>query len=500
VHRTLAIAVAALALVVAAVAPAVAAAAPIGRWAFDEGSGTTAADSGRTHPATLLGGAGWTTGIRGPSALQTNGASAYADTGASVVDATRSFTVSAWAKFDRLGGYQTVVSIDGSNVSGFYLQLRGDTGRFAFVRLSSDSRQAAAAFPSATFDPSPGTWYLLAGVYDAAAGTYSPYVDGSLEDTVKAPPAWRATGHLVIGRGKFAGNPVDWVAGAIDDVRVYQAALTPDQVARLALAGLWRLDEGSGTTAADSSPNGNDLTLSGGASWTRGVVGPHGLAFDGTSGAAEAPGPVVDTSQGFSVAAWVRPDSTSGFATAVSVDGAQVSGFFLQRRDEGRFAFTRLGSDAPGPGAFAASDETARAGQWVPPGRRLRQRRQDADAVRQRRAPADGDCARSVARHRALRHRTRQVRRGADRLVRRRGRRRARLPVPTRCAGRPGAGDLGPVALRRGRRHARQRQLARRRDRHAAPRRLDNRTVGQRGVVRRLGLGRHGRPSGARHR
>jgi hypothetical protein len=37
------------------------------------------------------------------------------------------------------------------------------------------------------------------------------------------------------------------------------------------------------------------------------VVGPHGLLFDGTSAAGQAAGPVIDTSQGFSVAARVRP-------------------------------------------------------------------------------------------------------------------------------------------------------------------------------------------------
>ena len=59
----------------------------------------------------------WTAGIRGPAALAPNGTSAYADAGAPVVDTTQSFSVSAWARFDRIGGYQTVVSIDGDNVT-----------------------------------------------------------------------------------------------------------------------------------------------------------------------------------------------------------------------------------------------------------------------------------------------------------------------------------------------------------------------------------------------
>src|SRR6185437_9816867 len=67
-------------------ASALAAPAPAGWWKLDEGSGTTAADAAGAHPATLRGGAGWTAGIVGPSALSTNGSTAFADTGDPVID------------------------------------------------------------------------------------------------------------------------------------------------------------------------------------------------------------------------------------------------------------------------------------------------------------------------------------------------------------------------------------------------------------------------------
>ncbi len=369
-HHLAAIAAAALAAcgLIAAVPASAGAAggpAPVAHWAFDEGSGTTAADSADGHDATLLGGAGWTAGIRGPFALQTNGSSAYADAGAPPVDVTHSFTVSAWVRLDRTTGYQTVVSVDGDQVSNFYLQFRGDTRRFAFVRLPTDASQGAPSFPAATFDPVVGQWYLLTGVYDAAADTLSLYVDGRLQDTTPAPEPWAPSGHLVIGRGKFAGNPVDFVQGAIDDARVYDQVLSAADVEQLAISGHWRLDEGSGTTAADDSLDGNTGTLSAGATWTDGVVGSHAVAFDGATAEIDTPATVLDTSQGFSVAAWVRVDSPSGFRTAVSVDGDQVSGFYLQRRGDGRFAFTRLASDSSGAAAsFAASSATAQVGQW----------------------------------------------------------------------------------------------------------------------------------------
>ncbi|HEX5493026.1 MAG TPA: LamG-like jellyroll fold domain-containing protein [Mycobacteriales bacterium] len=336
-----------------------------GHWTFDEGSGTTAADSAGGHDATLTGGSGWGQGIQGSSAVTTNGSNGFVDTGATVLDTTASFSVSAWVKLSRISGFQTVVSIDGGQVSNFFLQFRDDTRRFAFVRLPTDASVGAPAFPSATFDPVANQWYQLTGVYDSVADTLSLYVDGVLQATTTAPPAWAPAGHLVIGRGRFGGNPVDWVSGSIDDVRAYSGALTGPQAARLAAGGTWNLDEGGGTTAADGSLNHFDGTLSGGATWTTGAVGPHAVAFDGTSGLIDTPGSVIDTSQSFTVAAWVRLDSATGFRTAVGVDGDQVSGFYLQRRDDGRFAFTRLATDSTSAAASVAeSTDTAQVGAW----------------------------------------------------------------------------------------------------------------------------------------
>jgi hypothetical protein len=54
------------------------------------------------------------------------------------------------------------------------------------------------------------------------------------------------------------------------------------------LIAWWRFEEGSGTTAYDSSGNGNDGTLVGGATWTTGRFG-GGIELDGTSGYVSVP-------------------------------------------------------------------------------------------------------------------------------------------------------------------------------------------------------------------
>ena len=57
----------------------------------------------------------------------------------------------------------------------------------------------------------------------------------------------------------------------------YTAAAPPS-----GLAGAWGFNEGSGTTTADASGNGNTATLLNGPTWVAGKYG-NGLSFDGAN-------------------------------------------------------------------------------------------------------------------------------------------------------------------------------------------------------------------------
>jgi Concanavalin A-like lectin/glucanases superfamily/Glycosyl hydrolases family 2/Glycosyl hydrolases family 2, TIM barrel domain len=94
------------------------------------------------------------------------------------------------------------------------------------------------------------------------------------------------------------------------------------------LSGLWRFDETAGSAASDSSGFGHTLSLTGGAGWTRGV---HGTALLITAPGqnAVASGPVLDTSQSFTVSAWLSPRQAGQSGTAVSQGGGHGSSFSL---------------------------------------------------------------------------------------------------------------------------------------------------------------------------
>jgi alpha-L-arabinofuranosidase len=91
--------------------------------------------------------------------------------------------------------------------------------------------------PQSGFTPVVGQWYHLAGVYDAVAHSATLYVNGLLADQIFFVNPAAATGHSSVGRGQFGGNPVDFVNGAIDDVRFYQAALTGPEILEIARVG-----------------------------------------------------------------------------------------------------------------------------------------------------------------------------------------------------------------------------------------------------------------------
>jgi hypothetical protein len=206
----------------------------IDAYPFDENQGTVSHDTIGGHDATLVGGAAWTTGHSG-SALALSGSGQFADTGAQLLDTTENYSVSAWVKLNDSGdgtaggAFQTMVSQDGANHSAFFLQYSGADRRLAFSFAGGRALAPAA--------PVPGQWYHVVGVRDAAAGQLKLYVDGQLAGTKDACLGEASTGHTVIGRAQYGGQQVDHLNGAVDQVHVYDRALTDADVAALFTSG-----------------------------------------------------------------------------------------------------------------------------------------------------------------------------------------------------------------------------------------------------------------------
>lgn len=303
---------------------------PAGHWPLDEGQGGTAADAGGTHPATLTG-ATWTTGRTGSALRLANGSAA---TSGPVLDTSRNFTVAAWARLTSNAATATLLTQEGGRTGAFALQYSKSDDRWAFTRAAADADGAATVRALSAAAPRLNEWTHLAGVYDTASRQLSLYVNGRLESSVAFTQPWNATGPFVAGRGRAAGAAAEFWPGDVDDVRAYGRAVFADEVADLinsasTLVGHWKLDEESGTAAADSSGKGTPATLTGTASWTFGWL-DGALAFDGVTGAAQTTKPAVSTATGFTVALWTQLDHLpTKDAAAVSQTGNRAAGFQL---------------------------------------------------------------------------------------------------------------------------------------------------------------------------
>ncbi|MEO5876746.1 MAG: LamG-like jellyroll fold domain-containing protein [Streptosporangiaceae bacterium] len=169
-----------------------------------------------------------------------NGAGQACTAPASVLDSSKSFTVSAWARLPQTvaGGNYGVLSQDGTQASAFYLGYDGAIKRWYFKMPNTDSA-SPSAFPSAksTADGVNGAWAHLVGVYSAETGSISLYLNGQLQQTTPVTPPWKATGSLAIGRAKWAGTAGDFFPDLISDVRVWSSALAAPSV-----KGLYDLD------------------------------------------------------------------------------------------------------------------------------------------------------------------------------------------------------------------------------------------------------------------
>ncbi len=294
---------------------------PVAHWKLDETSGTTAKDAVGNNDGLLLGNWTWTTGeIDGGLALDYTDGQDYIDipnsTGLQNVQ-EGDYTLAAWFRPDSTPPGS---GSDNDAQYGILIKAGWHTGisftndnRFAFDQvLDDDSR--VATLSANTF--SPGDFYHVAGVIDRSAGTQSLYVNGQLEDTINFTPGAAAREYGTESWKIGVANPYNptwgWQAdGVIDDVRIYDRALSAQEISEIAAEGSnggpiahWKLDETSGSTAVDSI-GGHNGTLVNEPSWTTGKL-DGGLFFDGDDDYIVASSLNPMSYDDFTVSAWYK--------------------------------------------------------------------------------------------------------------------------------------------------------------------------------------------------
>lgn len=154
----------------------------------------------------------------------------YLDLGQPLVATVGSYTVTAEVRLNAADGQYAFVSQDGGITSNFVLGYQD--GRFAFTLFDGLGRTSIAA--ESTFAPEVGTWYALAGVYDAPNRELSLYVDGELHSTAAFADPWDALGSAIIGAARRRSQRVDIFDGDIRAVGIYIGSLNAAEVVALA--------------------------------------------------------------------------------------------------------------------------------------------------------------------------------------------------------------------------------------------------------------------------
>ena len=199
----------------------------LAHWELDETEGGIAYNSVGDHDGTLNGNPLWQpAGGKLNGALQLDGIDDYISTPFILDPSKRSLSAFAWIK----GGAPRQVIISQIGVfGGTWLGTNSSEGKL--MTGLSDMYFGALESESVITD---GQWHHVGLVYDFVALHRHLYVDG-VEVTVDSDyvAGVPSDGGLYIGTGN-AMEPGTFWSGLIDDVRIYNRALSPEQIAALA--------------------------------------------------------------------------------------------------------------------------------------------------------------------------------------------------------------------------------------------------------------------------
>ncbi|MFO7618956.1 MAG: LamG domain-containing protein [Thermoplasmata archaeon] len=287
----------------------------VGQWKLDESEGIIAPDiSGYNHPGNLvnMGNLNWVDGMSG-KALKFNGVDEYVDIPNAAYMTSGSFSGSVWINITSYTSFGGMVNAYVSGPGwGIWCRDTGAIRYFAYDGATSTSRDSSVV--------SLGKWHHIAWVYDES-GFVSFYIDGKPDYTIASVNPGRANTNIQIG--KYAST---YFNGLIDEVNIYDYALTPKKISdyyneTIHRMGEWHFDENGGGIAYDTSQNDFNGTLmptypTNNPAWLPHAVSGGCLFFDGVDDAVETDYiPNTFDNHDFSIEAWIFP--TESFQNGV---------------------------------------------------------------------------------------------------------------------------------------------------------------------------------------
>ncbi len=251
--------------------------APVGEWNFEERSGITANDSsGNANTGTLTLGPRWTTG-KDSAGLSFDGSDDYVTiSDSSSLDITPSITLSSWINSgSTLNSVESIIGKRDASATEANYGLRTLNDEIDFFWSNGGTFQR---YLTSNADLSTNAWYHLAVTYDGT--NVKIYKNGQLLSGSCVAGTCNnalAADNNTVGIGKSGDFAGELFSGSIDQVRVFNYARTPAQIAWDYNKGKpvahWDFDECQGSTLNDRSGFGNTGTWSGASGGSQTSVG-----------------------------------------------------------------------------------------------------------------------------------------------------------------------------------------------------------------------------------
>jgi len=272
----------------------------VGFWALNESSGTTASDSSsNSNDGTLVNGPLWVPGLVG-NGLQFDGNNDFVSIPHIPAYQTANGTLMFWIRMNDLTD-NTVFSKDESNCNqgggdcghltmGYNLTWLEEPNRFS-MRLQNDGNGYwyKLASDDAILTMTTGVWYHVATTFGSTG--IRLYING-VEHDYNSNTKGMQNNNLIMHLG-VSYSFDDYFNGIIDEVKFYNRALDATEInneyqkyvpspppPQADLIAFWKFDEGSGTTASDSSGNGHNGVVQ--ASGINQVTNPSMVHLVGT--------------------------------------------------------------------------------------------------------------------------------------------------------------------------------------------------------------------------
>lgn len=204
---------------------------PVAHWTFDEGSGDRVSDiSGNSHDGQLVEGPVWfSDGGKGGGALTFYGEGEYVSLPGVLAGATM-LTVTGWVMPEK--GTHTFMKANDSAIR-FWLDTRRDGEKPKVrngVQLIASDGEASRFLRYENEALRAGRWSHVATTWDGAV--MKLYANGVLQDQADFDPENGAGLRPMteLGLGQLSNSNAPWLEGMVDDVRIYDRALTADQI------------------------------------------------------------------------------------------------------------------------------------------------------------------------------------------------------------------------------------------------------------------------------